>query len=90
MHRHSSPTRREVFDYIEGFYNRQRRQSTLAMLSPANYEKISLSLTHTQTTTTRQAAQAQTSPPNPGKTTGPVAFLDVSERVASAPNREDR
>jgi putative transposase len=47
VHRHSWPTRREltseVFDYIEGFYNRQRRHSTLGMLSPADYEKI----THT-------------------------------------------
>jgi transposase InsO family protein len=32
-----------AFDYIEGFYNRQRRHSTLGMLSPADYEKI----THT-------------------------------------------
>jgi putative transposase len=47
VHRHSWPTRREltseVFDYIEGFYNRQRRHSTLGMLSPTDYEKI----THT-------------------------------------------
>ncbi len=47
VHRRSWPTRREltseVFDYIEGFYNRQRRHSTLGMLSPADYEKI----THT-------------------------------------------
>jgi putative transposase len=44
VHRHSWPTRREltseVFEYIEGFYNRQRRHSTLGMLSPADYEKI--------------------------------------------------
>ncbi len=42
MHRHAWPTRREltseVFEYIEGFYNRVRRHSTLGMLSPADYE----------------------------------------------------
>lgn len=27
-----------VFDYIETFYNRRRRHSTLGMLSPADYE----------------------------------------------------
>ena len=26
-----------MFEYIEAFYNRQRRHSTLDMLSPANY-----------------------------------------------------
>ena len=35
-------TRREVraaiFDYIEGFYNRQRLHSALGYLSPASYE----------------------------------------------------
>jgi putative transposase len=34
-----------VFEYIEAFYNRQRRHSTLGMVSPAEYEQ-------TQTTTT--------------------------------------
>jgi putative transposase len=31
-----------VFEYIEAFHNRQRRHSTLNMLSPANYEQLSL------------------------------------------------
>jgi putative transposase len=31
--------RREVFDYIESFYNATRRHSTLGMLSPARYEE---------------------------------------------------
>jgi hypothetical protein len=31
--------RREVFDYIEIFYNATRRHSTLGMLSPARYEE---------------------------------------------------
>jgi transposase InsO family protein len=34
-----------LFEYIEAFYNRQRRHSTLGMVSPAEYEQ-------TQTTTT--------------------------------------
>jgi len=32
-----------VFEYIEAFYNRQRRHSTLGMLSPVNYEQLLLS-----------------------------------------------
>ena len=46
IHRRSWPTkaelRTEVFDYIEVFYNRQRRHSTLGQLSPAQFEKITL------------------------------------------------
>ena len=42
--RRSWPTKGElrtaVFDYIECFYNRQRRHSSLDYLSPAEYEKI--------------------------------------------------
>jgi putative transposase len=30
--------RRAIFEYIEGFYNRQRRHSSLNYLSPAAYE----------------------------------------------------
>ena len=41
------PTRAElrqaVFEYIELFYNATRRHSTLGFLSPAEYERISLS-----------------------------------------------
>jgi putative transposase len=44
IHRRSWPTRRElgsaVFEYIEAFYNRERRHSTLGMLSPAEYELL--------------------------------------------------
>jgi putative transposase len=43
IHRHSWPDReqlrREMFDYIEIFYNATRRHSTLGMLSPARYEE---------------------------------------------------
>jgi putative transposase len=46
VHRQSWPTRRgltgEVFEYIEGFYNRTRRHSTLGYLSPADYENRTL------------------------------------------------
>jgi putative transposase len=42
VHRRSWPTRREltseVFEYIEAFYNRVRRHSTLGMLSPLDFE----------------------------------------------------
>jgi putative transposase len=42
IHRQSWPTRAElrteVFDYIETFYNRERRHSTLGQRSPADYE----------------------------------------------------
>jgi len=42
--RRSWPTKAEarhaVFDFIETFYNRHRRHSTLGYLSPAEYEKI--------------------------------------------------
>jgi putative transposase len=41
------PTRADLrlalFEYIEAFYNRQRRHSTLGYLSPEQYENISLS-----------------------------------------------
>lgn len=46
IHRQSWPTkaelRVEVFDYIEVFYNRQRRHSTLGGISPSRFEMISL------------------------------------------------
>ncbi|MBM3350897.1 MAG: IS3 family transposase, partial [Betaproteobacteria bacterium] len=29
--------KRDIFDYIEGFYNRRRRHSTLGYVSPAEY-----------------------------------------------------
>ncbi len=46
INRRSWPTkaelRTEVFDYIEVFYNRERRHSTLGQRSPADYEKLPL------------------------------------------------
>jgi putative transposase len=48
VHRCTWPTRREltseVFEYIEGFYNRIRRHSRLGMLSPADYEAAQATL----------------------------------------------
>ncbi len=50
VHRRSWPTkdelRTEVFDYIEVFYNRERRHSSLGQRSPAEYERIQLGVTH--------------------------------------------
>ncbi len=47
VNRRSWPSRLElqsaVFQYIEAFYNRQRRHSTLGMLSPIAYEQLRLS-----------------------------------------------
>jgi putative transposase len=47
IHGRSWPTkaelRTEIFEYIEVFFNRRRRHSTLGMLSPANYENSTLS-----------------------------------------------
>jgi putative transposase len=44
IHGHSWPSkaelRTEVFEYIEVFYNRRRRHSTLGFLSPAQFETI--------------------------------------------------
>jgi putative transposase len=46
IHRRAWPTRAdlrtEVFDYIEVFYNRQRRHRSLGMLSPTQFETINL------------------------------------------------
>lgn len=43
VHHHRYQTRQEakasIFEYIEIFYNRQRRHSQLDYLSPANYEQ---------------------------------------------------
>jgi putative transposase len=48
--RQSWPMRRElisaVFEYIEGWYNTNRRHSTLAYYSPSEFEAISLSPSH--------------------------------------------
>ncbi len=47
IYRRAWPTkaqlRTEVFDYIETFYNRERRHSTLGQRSPVDYENSTLS-----------------------------------------------
>jgi hypothetical protein len=45
-----------VFDYIEAFYNRRRRHSTLGMLSPVAYEQATLRDTRTSSAATRLAS----------------------------------
>jgi putative transposase len=46
IHRRSWPTKAEartaIFEYVEAFYNRRRRHSTLGMLSPLEYENRTL------------------------------------------------
>ncbi len=46
IHRRSWPTKAQartaVFHYIEAFYNRRRRHSTLGMLSPVEFETSTL------------------------------------------------
>jgi putative transposase len=63
IHRRTWPTkaelRTEVFDYIEVFYNRQRRHSTLGQLSPANYEARTLSPPGSALAASRLASPSQ-------------------------------
>jgi putative transposase len=51
VHRQSWPSRRDlssaVFEYIEAFYNRQRRHSTLDYLSPEEFERGRITTTKT-------------------------------------------
>jgi putative transposase len=52
VNRRSWPTRLElqsaVFEYIEAFYNRRRRHSTLGMLSPVDYEQLQPAAGHAE------------------------------------------
>ena len=49
VNRRTWPSRLELqsamFEYIEAFYNRQRRHSTLGMVSPAEYEQTHKTVT---------------------------------------------
>ena len=60
VHRRSWPTRAEartaVFDYIEAFYNRRRRHSTLGMLSPVEFETGTLRTSGASLAATRLAS----------------------------------
>jgi len=57
IHRQSWPTRRElssaVFEYIEAFYNRDRRHSTLGMHSPTDYEQLLYAANTKESSTTK-------------------------------------
>jgi putative transposase len=63
VNRRSWPTRREpmseVFEYIEAFYNRARRHSTLGYLSPADYENRTLVTGGTSLAASRLASPNQ-------------------------------
>ena len=63
IHRRTWPTkaelRTEVFDYIEVFYNRRRRHSTLGLLSPADFENSTLSPDGTSLAASRLASHQQ-------------------------------
>ena len=63
VHRRSWPTRREltseVFEYVEAFYNRVRRHSTLGYLSPADYETRTLVAAGTSLAASRLASPQQ-------------------------------
>jgi putative transposase len=52
VNRRAWPSRHElqsaVFDYIEAFYNRQRRHSSLGMVSPAEYEQTQTTATYSK------------------------------------------
>ncbi len=60
IHRRSWPSkaelRTEVFEYIEVFFNRRRRHSTLGHLSPEQFEITRSTMTEKITTTTATAA----------------------------------
>src|SRR4051794_29558413 len=70
VHRHSWATRHdlttEVFEYIQGFYSRIRRHSTLGMLSPADYENSTLGqprASEAQNSSEHQRATRHATPP---------------------------
>jgi putative transposase len=52
VNRRAWPSRHElqsaVFEYIEAFYNRQRRHSSLGMVSPAEYEQTQTTATYSK------------------------------------------
>jgi putative transposase len=64
IHRQSWPTKAEartaVFAYIETFYNRRRRHSRLAMLSPVDYENRTGTSAHTLSGTGAATRRAHT------------------------------
>ena len=73
IHRRTWPTkaelRTEVFDYIEVFYNRQRRHKTLGQRSPADFENNTLGPDGTSLAASRLAS------PHPIMFTAPTATV---------------
>jgi putative transposase len=67
IYRRSWPTRAEaraaIFEYIEGWYNPRRRHSTLAYLSPAEYEAHHAGLTISRNTAAGVTATGNRSTP---------------------------
>jgi putative transposase len=65
IHRRSWPTkgelRTEIFDYIEVFYNRQRRHRTLGQRSPVEFETSTLSQDSAEDAASRLASHDQIS-----------------------------
>ena len=63
IHRRAWPTktelRTEVFDYIEVFYNRERRHSTLGQRSPVDFENSTLSKSGPMDAASRLASSEQ-------------------------------
>ena len=63
VNRRSWPTRREligeVFEYIEAFYNRARRHSTLGYLTPMEFENTTLIKDATSLAASRLASPQQ-------------------------------
>ena len=67
-----------MFDYLEIFHNRQRRHSSIGMLTPIEYEKPSSQPIHRMTDSNEPYAR------NPGHTT------DLTEPEAHQSLRETR
>ncbi len=89
IHRRSWPTEAEartaVFDYVEAFYNRRRRHSTLGMLSPVDFENSTLSdpgaslaasrlASTNKSLSTTTSGQGRLTTPCPPKRAGPLTI----------------
>jgi putative transposase len=71
--------RTEVFEYIEVFFNRRRRHSTLGMLSPADYENRTLDPRGTSLAASRLASTNQI------KFTSPTGVRSPNQPVSTEP-----